>query len=193
LATDPERPRATGRSTGTLRIRVRSFAGEGVPRCRVALGDGVEALADADGDATFELPPQRLWLDVEPPAGSALCPYRSRVTVDGGFAKDVLVVLDARVQTLWCRVVAAENEQTLADATVAVHPRDAQPVAAKGPGRFELLLQPGDEYALARAPDRAAVRIALVPGHATEGGALVVPLPCSADAHVECVDGSGRA
>jgi hypothetical protein len=192
LATGPGRPLATGRNTGAVRVLVRSFAGEPVPRCRVALGGGIEAFTGADGAAAFELPPQRLWLDVEPPAGVDLCAYRSRVTFDRGIQKDVLVVLDGRAQTLWCRLVAAENGQLLTAASVAVYPRDRQPVAATSPGLFELGLQPGDEYALATAPDRAALRIALVPGHATEGSALVVPLRRSAEALVECVDADGR-
>ena len=191
LPTKPTKPEPTGAPTGVVHIVVQAN-NRPVPGCTVSVGSGLTALTDADGKAMFELPPQRLWLDVTPPKEAGLCTYKSRLTIDRGMTKTVPVALTPKTAAMWCRIVDRVSKQPLADATVLVHPREHQPYTTDKKGLVEMVMQPGDEHAIASAEGHSARRIALESGHDSEASALEVPLEPSAALEVTCLHADGK-
>ena len=191
LPTTPTKPEPSGAPTGIVHIVVQA-SGRPVPGCTVAVGSGLSAMTDAEGKAMFELPPQRLWLDVTPPKDAGLCTYKSRLTIDRGITKTVPVALTPKTASLWCRIVDGVTQKPLAEATILVHPREHQPYTTDQQGLVELVMQPGDEHGLASAEGHASRRIALEPGHDSEANALVVPLEPSATLAITCQHADGK-
>jgi uncharacterized GH25 family protein len=191
LPTSPTKPEPSGAPTGIVHIVVQAN-GRAVPGCTVAVGSGLSAMTDAEGKAMFELPPQRLWLDVTPPKDAGLCTYKSRLTIDRGITKTVPVALTPKTSALWCRIVDSVTQKPLAEATILVHPREHQPYTTDQQGLVELVMQPADEYGLASAEGHASRRIALESGYDSEANALVVPLEPSATLEVTCQHADGK-
>lgn len=189
LSTRHDKPQPSGEPTGVVTVTVRSESKAPLAGCLVSLGDGIVAKSDADGRASFELPPQRVWLDVKPPTETNLQHFQSRLTISRGLHKQIEVVLIANIAQQWCRLIDAETKRALAGAEVVIHPRDHLVITTDEQGIAKLLLQPGDAFASAAANGYADRSIAIVPGHESSATALDVPLEASASIDITCVDG----
>lgn len=189
LSTRHDKPQPSGEPTGVVTVTVRSESKAPLAGCLVSLGDGIVAKSDADGRVSFELPPQRVWLDVKPPTETNLQHFQSRLTISRGLHKQIEVVLIANIAQQWCRLIDAETKRALAGAEVVIHPRDHLVITTDEQGIAKLLLQPGDAFASAAANGYADRSIAIVPGHESSATALDVPLEASASIDITCVDG----